>query len=59
MEAIKEQNKSRKELRNKMKEALEIQKQIDAYQAQEFLYQESTPFEHLKYWSAFICQGLP
>jgi len=59
MEALKEQNKSRKELRNKMKEALEIQKQIDAYQAQEFLYQKSTPFEHFKYWSAFICQGLP
>jgi CHAT domain-containing protein len=46
----------KEENRKKTVEEKTINNTIKFYQT---LYQESTPFEHLKYWSAFICQGLP
>ncbi|MEY3870236.1 MAG: hypothetical protein RLZZ338_4130 [Cyanobacteriota bacterium] len=60
IEDLKAQKKPRKEIREKAAEESKINEKIKAYQeVPQTLYQEAKPFEHLKYWSAFICQGLP
>jgi len=52
-------NKLAAELKKITKRENQIQKQKEGYESlKENIYTMSNPFDHLSYWSGFICQGL-